>query len=417
MDFKISFFLDKRRATKSGKYPLKLRVYSIIEKKTTLYSIGKEYSIDEFDKLLLHKTPKNLIEQKIAINAIIAKAHEVAQKLTPFRFEDFKRDFFSKSKDSNNIIDIFKTKINYLLKNEQIKTAKSYESSLKSICLFINSKNPDSVTNIHIITITVDWLNQYEKSMIKSGKSYSTIGIYLRNLRAIVNIILKNNPQFKQYYPFGSGELYKIPSTKKVKKALKSEDIKTLNSSIPPNIHQQQAKDFWMFSYLCNGMNMSDILRLKFKDIDAEQMKLSFYRKKTVRANKQKLTKVDIALNIWALDIIKKYCNQDSNRDNFIFPILNNSDNEKDKIQKIDAFIRKTNQHLKCLAKDLGITTEISTYWARHSFSTIAINSGASVELISESLGHTDIKTTKAYLDGFDEENKRHLSNIISNFL
>ena len=162
---------------------------------------------------------------------------------------------------------------------------------------------------------------------------------------------------------------------------------------------------------------MSDILRLKFKDIDAEQMKLSFYRNKTINANKQSLSKIEIMLNIKVLAIIEKYRNKDSKRDNFLFPILENTDIEEIKIQKIDSFIRKINQHLKCLAKKIGISEEISTYWARHSFSTIALNSGASIELISESLGHTDVKTTKAYLDGFDTENKKQLSNIISDFL
>ncbi len=417
MDFKITFYLDERRATKTGKFPLKLRVYSVIEKKAMFFSIGKEFSKDEFDSLTSSKTPKKLHEEKMAIDIINAKANEVAKKLNPFRFEDFKQNFFSKSKDSCNVIDVFDSKIKELYKNDQIKTAKSYESSLKSFSLFVNPRNPEAVTNLHIIAITVDWLKSYENYMLSKENSYSTIGIYVRNLRAIVNIILENNAQFKKYYPFGNGKLYQIPSTKKTKKALKNENIKILYNCAPINKHQQQAKDFWILSYLCNGMNMSDILRLKFKDIDAEQMKLSFYRNKTVNANKQNLSKIEITLNLKVLAIIEKYRNQDSKRDNFLFPILMNSDNEKVKIQKIDAFIRKTNQHLKCLAKDLGITTEISTYWARHSFSTIAMNSGASVELISESLGHTDIKTTKAYLDGFDEENKKQLSSIISDFL
>ncbi|MFV0200901.1 site-specific integrase [Empedobacter falsenii] len=417
MDFKITFYLDERRATKTGKFPLKLRVYSVIEKKAMFFSIGKEFSKDEFDSLTSSKTPKKLHEEKIAIDIINAKANEVAQKLNPFRFEDFKQNFYSKSKDTCNIIEVYQAKIEKLYKDDQIKTAKSYESSLKSICRFINPKNPESISKLHVISITIDWLKKYESYMLSNEKSYSTVGIYLRSLRAIINIILDDNPQFKKYYPFGSGQLYQIPSTKKVKKTLSAEDVKTLYNATSTNTHQQQAKDFWILSYLCNGMNMGDILRLKYKDIDAEQMKLSFYRNKTVNANKQSLSKIEITLNLKVLAIIEKYRNQDSKRDNFLFPILNNADNEKVKIQKIDAFIRKTNQHLKCLAKDLGITTEISTYWARHSFSTIAMNSGASVELISESLGHTDIKTTKAYLDGFDEENKKQLSSIISDFL
>lgn len=112
---------------------------------------------------------------------------------------------------------MFDSKIKELYKNDQIKTAKSYESSLKSFSLFVNPRNPEAVTNLHIIAITVDWLKSYENYMLSKENSYSTIGIYVRNLRAIVNIILENNAQFKKYYPFGNGKLYQIPSTKKPK--------------------------------------------------------------------------------------------------------------------------------------------------------------------------------------------------------
>ena len=70
MDFKITFYLDKRRATKAGKFPLKLRVYSVIEKKTVMFSIGKELSKEEFDGITSSKTPKKLQDEKIAIDAI-----------------------------------------------------------------------------------------------------------------------------------------------------------------------------------------------------------------------------------------------------------------------------------------------------------------------------------------------------------
>jgi site-specific recombinase XerD len=53
---------------------------------------------------------------------------------------------------------------------------------------------------------------------------------------------------------------------------------------------------------------------------------------------------------------------------------------------KVKNFTRFVNQHLKKLAKSLGITEDISTYFARHSFATIAIRSGASMEFVSETL-------------------------------
>ena len=42
-----------------------------------------------------------------------------------------------------------------------------------------------------------------------------------------------------------------------------------------------QAKDFWIFSYLCNGINMMDIAHLRWIEIHDE--KIVFERSKTKR--------------------------------------------------------------------------------------------------------------------------------------
>lgn len=62
---------------------------------------------------------------------------------------------------------------------------------------------------------------------------------------------------------------------------------------------------------------------------------------------------------------------------------------------------------MKKNAQTLEINTPVTTYVARHSFFTILLRNGASVEFISESLWHADIKTTQNYLGSFDIETKK----------
>jgi len=64
----------------------------------------------------------------------------------------------------------------------------------------------------------------------------------------------------------------------------------------------------------------------------------------------------------------------------------------------------------------LGIEKKVTTYVARHSFSTILKKSGASTEFIQEALGHTDVKTTQNYLDSFDKEIKKEFADKLSLF-
>jgi site-specific recombinase XerD len=67
------------------------------------------------------------------------------------------------------------------------------------------------------------------------------------------------------------------------------------------------------------------------------------------------------------------------------------------------------------LCKDLELP-KVSTYWARHSFATNAIRSGATMEFIQESLGHKDLATTQNYFAGFDSDTKKQFAKTIMNF-
>ena len=60
------------------------------------------------------------------------------------------------------------------------------------------------------------------------------------------------------------------------------------------------------------------------------------------------------------------------------------------------------NKALKTISKDLELETTLSSYTARHTYATGLKMKGLSVEVIKESLGHTDIKTTETYLRSFE---------------
>jgi site-specific recombinase XerD len=71
---------------------------------------------------------------------------------------------------------------------------------------------------------------------------------------------------------------------------------------------------------------------------------------------------------------------------------------------------------MKQIAKDLELDKVVTTYFARHSFATILKNAGVSMEFISEALGHSDMKTTKSYLAGFEVEQIHTTTDALTNF-
>ncbi|NOQ25601.1 MAG: tyrosine-type recombinase/integrase [Bacteroidales bacterium] len=68
--------------------------------------------------------------------------------------------------------------------------------------------------------------------------------------------------------------------------------------------------------------------------------------------------------------------------------------------------IKMTKTIIRDKRKYIGINKNIITYTARHSFSTALKSSGVSIEFISESFGHSDLKTTEKCLDSFENDIK-----------
>ncbi len=64
----------------------------------------------------------------------------------------------------------------------------------------------------------------------------------------------------------------------------------------------------------------------------------------------------------------------------------------------------------------LGIEKKVTTYVARHTFSTVLKRSGTSTEFIQEALGHTNMKTTENYLDSFEKEMKKEYASKLLSF-
>ena len=71
---------------------------------------------------------------------------------------------------------------------------------------------------------------------------------------------------------------------------------------------------------------------------------------------------------------------------------------------------------MKKIAEDLKLDRAPTTNSARHSFSTILKRAGVPIEMISEQLGHTSIKTTQIYLDSFENDQKREITKYLTSF-
>ena len=243
--------------------------------------------------------------------------------------------------------------------------------------------------------------------MLEKGNSKTTVGYYLRTLRHIFNTIITD------HYPFGKNG-YVIPKGINKMKALDKHQLKLLFEGKPENQFQQRAKDFWFFTYICKGMNMKDILYLKWKNVNGDF--LEFVREKTKDTNDDQIV-ISVPLMKHSKKVIKLYGVITGDREEYVFPILHKEMTEGEKLKAKQNFTRLINQHMKRYAEKLGIIENISTYTARHSFATMAIRKNASIEYVGESLGHSDIRTTKSYIDSImDEESDQKMIDGMMDF-
>lgn len=304
--------------------------------------------------------------------------------------------------------------IDELKKRDQFNTADTYILSEKSIKKFVENNSSKKYENLTLLEIKDKWLEDYEQYFVNTlGRSTTTVSIYLRVLRTVFNKAISEGEIEQHFYPFGKKK-YQVPATKNVKKALSKIELKQLFNAECINKGQQKAKDFWFFSFACNGMNFKDIALLKYKDIKND--KIEFIRAKTSNTSKSNLKPIEVYLNEYSSNFINTYGNKNDSPTNYVFDILSNDMTPEKKQKRVKDFITNINRRLKTLAKDNNLPTEISTYWARHSYTTNAIRNGATMEFLQESLGHQNIKTTQGYFAGFDNDTKKEFSQSIMNF-
>ncbi len=402
-DVSVNFIIEGTKPNKNNEFPIKLNIYNK-EAGQKRYGIKEYVTKENWDKLngtkLRDTELKNL---KAKLNVLASKASNVASKINPFSFIAFEEAFFAKStsgEKSTNLKYWFDKYIKTLKENGQVGSAISYQTTINSILQFKR--------NLTLHDITPAFLQSYENHLLSDNKSISTVGIYMRQLRAIINQAISDKILSADKYPF---KKYKIPAGRNVKKALSFEELTKLLNHKPADKNQQKALDFWIFSYLCNGMNFTDIAHLRPENIHGSY--LNYLRQKTKRTKKKDLRPIKVALNKRALEIIQQYRNHGSDSE-FLFPILEPGLKPITIKHRCQRLIKWVNNHMEEVRQELGIEQKLGTYSARHSFSTVLKRKGASTSFIKEALGHSSEVTTENYLDSFTDDVKMEYANLLT---
>jgi len=221
--------------------------------------------------------------------------------------------------------------------------------------------------------------------------------MYLRATRVIYNLIRKDFPNYPQWN-------YRITTNRYSHKGitLTKEQLTIFANSSNLTPSQSEAKRLFMISLFAGGMNISDLLNLKWSDISSD--KITFIREKTKRNYGQP---IEIPLT----EELKRYLGMPAGSP-YIISNFNRNGSPLQINRRAKWFIGKLNRQLKSICQQLNLPP-ITTYSARHTFASILRFNGVSREQISELLGHSSIHTTTAYLRRFDVSTKADAINTI----
>lgn len=413
-------------------HPVKIKI--TYNRKTKYYPVQVEgkniyLSPSQYESITEKTVRKENKRIKEAIESTKSKAWDTIQGLTAnkraFTFDRFEKEFILNT-SSKGFIKFFEDYLSELKREGRAGSYHTYNCALQAFKKFRNGRDIDP------LDLTPDLLKEFEsylkrekptktargkRIVTKAGKT--TISIYMRALRAVYNYTIGKLPHLREHYPFTTHQSdrtkYKIKSGSGSKgDALNIEQLQKFQGiEVIPSSPEWRAKLIWLFSFYCNGMNFSDMARLTYADIKKDS--ISYIRQKTkeTEGNEEAL---EIPLNNSIREIIIELGDTDKRPANFIFSILEKGLSPMEERKTINQKIKIVNKWLKriCEANELP---PITTYWARHSYASLLKQSGQSVELIREMLGHSDIKTTESYLKRFDLAKKREANESIQSLM
>ena len=286
---------------------------------------------------------------------------------------------FLKKEQSDEFAVFAETLIGQKREEGHLSLAIKYQSSLNSLNRFLECRL------LTFDDIDASQMLSYESYLKKQGLCSNTTSFYMRNLRAIYNQAVKQGLT-PQNHPFST--VY-TGIAKTVKRAVNAKEFQQIKSvTLPPNSFAALSRDIFLFSFYTCGMSLIDIANLKKTDLQGEY--LIYCRQKTGQ-------QIRIHWEPCMQELVNKYHKDDSP---YLFSLI--ACPGIDEERQYQNRIHLINHHLKKLGEELGLSSKLTSYVARHSWASIAKSQNVPVAAISEAMGHTSERTTRIYLKWFD---------------
>ena len=405
----VKLMLNKQRVLNNGKYPLVFQV--IHNRRKRLFYTRFKLLPDEFDDISMEiragKDSTDLLNGVQEMNRELKK--EYRRILSRIRELDKADDDYS----VDDLLEDKKKKISrfYLLQYIGIQVARkrkmgkegiaiAYQStyvSLRKYITILHGKKKD----VPMTDVDYNFIIGYEDFLYEQGVSENTVNYYLRNFRTVYNAAVRNGYKSNVDYPFAH---VSTKACKTVKRALSKEEMRRLLLlSLLDSSELEFSRDLYLFSFYAQGMAFVDIAFLKKSNIYSGL--LTYSRRKSKQL-------IHIVVTPQMKVLIDKY----SADSEYLFPVINAS-SEYSAYEQYRLALGHINRNLKKIAMKVNVEIPLTTYTARHTWATLARDSGAPLSVISTGLGHTSEEMTRIYLKDFDQSVLARVNGIVTNLL
>lgn len=394
---KVLFFVRKSRALRNGEYPIVMRVThngtraeAMVKRSVAAdnwsakqqRAIQKDKTSQELNKFLetLHfKVMK--IERDIELDGEVLTASAIKERI------------FGSEAERHTVLMAFdrhNKETNKLSESGEIApaTAQRYETCRSHLAEYIKAEYRKD--DMYFASINQEFIRGFEVFLkTDKGCAHNTTLKYLRNFKKIIIRALNNGWMKKD--PFLN---FKFKFKEVDRDFLEEAELLTLiNKEIKiPRI--AQVRDIYVFCCY-TGLAFSDVKELKQEHLSTDNEGKQWIRKARHKTKQMS----NIPLLNKAKEILEKYKNE---RSEFLLPVLSN---------------QKMNVYLKEIADICGITKNMTTHTARHTFATtVTLANKISIESVSKMLGHSSIAMTKHYARILDSSLSKEMAGIMDKY-
>lgn len=394
MGTSLKLKLNKDRILNCGKYPLVFQIihrrqrrliYTDIKLVEESFDAEKQQVISSerqrFKRSELYKINERLRQTRVEIESMV---EYIANKTTPFTVDNITWLYNRRKGD----IYLF-TFLEYIIEQnkalEKFGTANNYQSTLRVFEQYLKSDK------LKFTDIDQRLLKEFNIFLQKRKLKQNSIAFYINNLRTIYNKAVEDGvfelPQSGS--PF---DKFWVKRTKTIKRALPIDIVRRIMElDLSQRREMELSRDLFMFSFYSRGMPLVDVLNFRRKDIDNNSF--HYFRRKTK-------TLIKVGLTPQIQQIIDKHHSDGE----YVFPFLNSKNSAQENYKKYRNILVWQNNMLKKIAHMVGVSQNLTTYVARHSWATVAKEKGISVAIISEGLGHSSESVTNVYLKSFAQD-------------